>query len=54
MYMSKLVLDPRHLQARRDLANAYEMHRTLSRVFAPSPDASPARFLWRRIGPHRR
>lgn len=47
MYLCKLVLDPRHTQARRDLANAYEMHRTLSRAFAPSPDACPARFLWR-------
>lgn len=47
MYLSKLLLDPRHPQARRDLANAYEMHRTLSRAFAPSPEASPVRFLWR-------
>jgi CRISPR system Cascade subunit CasE len=47
MYLSKLVLDPGHPQARRDLANAYEMHRTLSRAFAPSPESAPARFLWR-------
>jgi len=47
MFLSKLVLDPGHPQARRDLANAYEMHRTLSRAFASSPDAAPARFLWR-------
>lgn len=47
MYLSKLVLDPRHPQARRDLANAYEMHRSLCRVFAPSPEAKPVRFLWR-------
>lgn len=47
MYLSKLELDPTHPLARRDLANAYEMHRTLSRVFVMSPDAPPARFLWR-------
>lgn len=47
MFLSKLVLDPTHPQARRDLANPYEMHRTLSRVYADSPDSPPARFLWR-------
>lgn len=47
MFLSKLVLDPNHAQARRDLANPYEMHRTLSRVYADSPDSKPARFLWR-------
>lgn len=47
MYLSRLRLDPAHPQARRDLASAYEMHRSLSRAFAPSPDAVPARFLWR-------
>lgn len=47
MYLSKLVLDPAHPQVRRDLANAYEMHRTLSRAFADTPDSKPARFLWR-------
>ena len=47
MFLSKLVLDPTHTQARRDLANAYEMHRTLSRVYADSPENAPARFLWR-------
>lgn len=47
MYLSKLTLDPRHAQARRDLGDAYEMHRTLARAFAPDPDTPPARFLWR-------
>lgn len=47
MFLSKLVLDPTHPQARRDLANAYEMHRTLSRVYAAGPDSKPERFLWR-------
>ena len=48
MFLTKLVLDPTHPQGRRDLANAYEMHRTLSRVYANGPDTKPARFLWRR------
>lgn len=47
MYLSKLILDPGHPQARRDLADAYEMHRTLCRAFSPLTDAPPKRFLWR-------
>ncbi len=47
MFLSKLTLDPRHPQARRDLSDAYEMHRTLARAFAPDAETAPARFLWR-------
>lgn len=47
MYLSKLTLDPRNAQARRDLADAYEMHRTLARVFSPDDKTPPSRFLWR-------
>lgn len=47
MFLSRLLIDPHHPQARRDLASAYEMHRTLSRAFAPTGDAAPLRFLWR-------
>lgn len=47
MYLSKLILDPDHPRVRRDLASAYEMHRTLSRAFALSADTRPDRFLWR-------
>jgi CRISPR system Cascade subunit CasE len=47
MFLSKLTLDPRHPQARRDLSDAYEMHRTLARAFAPDAETVPARFLWR-------
>lgn len=47
MYLSKLTLDAGHPQSRRDLGNAYEMHRTLARAFAPAADVPPARFLWR-------
>ncbi len=47
MYLSKLVLNPRHPHARRDLSDAYEMHRTLARAFAADAQAAPDRFLWR-------
>jgi CRISPR system Cascade subunit CasE len=47
MFLSKLTLDPRHPQARRDLSDAYEMHRTLARAFTPDAETPPARFLWR-------
>lgn len=47
MYLSRLVLDPRHPHARRDLASPYEMHRTLSRAFAMGANSVPVRFLWR-------
>lgn len=47
MYLTKLTLDPRHAQARIDLADPYEMHRTLARVYAPDADTPPPRFLWR-------
>lgn len=47
MYLSKLTLDARHPQARRDLSDAYEMHRTLARAFSPDSETVPARFLWR-------
>lgn len=47
MFLSKLTLNPGHPQARRDLADAYEMHRTLARAFSTDAEAAPARFLWR-------
>lgn len=47
MFLSKLILNPRSREARRDLANPYELHRTLARAFAPDNETSPARFLWR-------
>jgi len=47
MYLTRLTLDAGHPQARRDLSNAYEMHRTLARAYAPDPNAAPNRFLWR-------
>lgn len=47
MYLSKFILDPKHSQARRDLGDPYEMHRTLARAFAPDGRTPPDRFLWR-------
>lgn len=47
MYLTRLRLDSRTAHGRRDLASAYEMHRTLTRAFVDSDDARPVRFLWR-------
>lgn len=47
MHLTQLTLDSRHTAIRRDLGNAYDMHRTLARAFATQPDAPPERFLWR-------
>lgn len=47
MYLSRLTLDAQHPDARRDLANPYEMHRTLSRAHAASAESPPQPFLWR-------
>lgn len=47
MYLTQLLLNPAHAEARRDLADAYQMHRTLSRAYATSADTPVPRFLWR-------
>ena len=47
MYLTKLTFNSRSAQARRDLGDAYEMHRTLVRAFVTDPQSSPPRFLWR-------
>jgi CRISPR system Cascade subunit CasE len=47
MYLTQLRLDPRNAPARRDLADPYDMHRTLVRAFAPDERTAPSRFLWR-------
>lgn len=44
MYLSRLVLNPRHPLARRDFSNPYAMHATLSWLFE---DPKAARPLWR-------
>lgn len=47
LYLSRLILNPRSRDARRDLANPYDLHRTLVRAFALDEVTAPARFLWR-------
>lgn len=44
MFLSKLVVNIRDRQARRDLASPYELHRTLWRAF---PENDPGRILFR-------
>jgi CRISPR system Cascade subunit CasE len=47
MHLTQLRLDPRSAQARRDLADPYDMHRTLVRAFVQDETQTPPRFLWR-------
>lgn len=47
MYLTRLLLDTRSAQVRRDLGSPYEMHRTLVRAFVENKDQKPPRFLWR-------
>lgn len=47
MYLTRLRLDPRSALARRDLADPYDMHRTLVRAFVQDSEQTPPRFLWR-------
>jgi CRISPR system Cascade subunit CasE len=47
MHLTQLRLDPHNAQARRDLADPYDMHRTLVRAFVRGESDSPPRFLWR-------
>lgn len=47
MQLSRLQLDLRGAQVRRDVADPYEMHRTLVRAFVKGETQEPPRFLWR-------
>ena len=47
MFLAKLVLDGAFAHVRRDLADAYQLHRTLVRFFADDEASPPRRFLWR-------
>jgi len=47
MWVSKLVLNPASKAARRDLANPYEMHRTLSKAVSEALKEGGERLLWR-------
>ena len=48
MFLSRLRLNPRLKEVRRDLANPYEMHRTLSRAVSEALTRNEERMLWRR------
>jgi CRISPR system Cascade subunit CasE len=47
MFLSRLLFNPRSRQVRRDLAQPYEMHRTLMRAFPGQSDGGPGRVLFR-------
>lgn len=47
MFLSKLVLDPRSGDVRRDLRDPYELHRTLMRAFPTASAGGPGRVLFR-------
>lgn len=47
MYLSQLRIDLRSEEARRDIGDPYEMHRSLARVFAPNQGSELSRYLWR-------
>lgn len=42
-YLSRLILDPLRRPVRRDLADCYQLHRTLLRAFPSAPDGEAAR-----------
>jgi len=47
VWVSKLVLNPASRAARRDLANPYEMHRTLCKAVSQALKEGRERLLWR-------
>ena len=48
MFLHRIHLDPRCREARRDLADPYQLHSTLCRAFNdPGDKCAPAAFLWR-------
>lgn len=47
LHLHRLILNLTQSEVRRDLGNAYDMHRTLARAFAKGPDADVDPFLWR-------
>ena len=47
MYLTRLSLNLRSRDVRRDLGDTYEMHRTLVRAFVTRDTDTPPRILWR-------
>ena len=47
LVLSQLTLNLSQRDVRRDLGNAYDMHRTLAKAFADGPTSKVRPFLWR-------
>lgn len=47
LFLYKLLLNLEDRAVRRDLSNAYDMHRTLTRAFVADDQGKPEPFLWR-------
>lgn len=47
MYLSRLILNPRSRRVQRELAQPYEMHRSIMRSFKPQLQEAEERVLWR-------
>jgi CRISPR system Cascade subunit CasE len=47
MFLSKLTLDPLDRNVRRDVRNAYDLHRTVLRAFPDAADGGPGKVLFR-------
>lgn len=48
MYLSRIHLDPRCREVRRDLSDAYQLHSTLCRAYSlPERKCSESEFMWR-------
>jgi CRISPR system Cascade subunit CasE len=47
LYLSRVCLNARSRRARRDVAQPYELHRTLLRAFPAAADGGPGRVLYR-------
>ncbi len=51
MYLSRLILNPRSRQVRREVSEPYQMHRTIMRAFPGADDGGPGRVLFRLDSP---
>jgi len=47
MYLSRLILNPRSRRVQRELAQPYEMHRSIMHALRPDLQAGEERVLWR-------
>jgi len=47
MYLSRLILNPRNRRVQRELAQPYEMHRSIMRAFRADLQTGAERVLWR-------